>query len=248
MKWFDSLFSDKKIPTSLSKGDDIASNTTKTSYKDIKKRHPIISLTRDIFDTKKSYTPFSLRKSIEQLCESCPRYAASMTRRHWILIFVLLILAYSVYAVGFILRTEDNISALRDNPGGLMTHEGLMHLRAMRGDYQILAPIIQNPFFPLEPLATYGKALNIAYGIVMDMDILSDIESELMLWKEHASSTSIFPILDTFFTWIGSIDDDVQSVLRMLGSKGDVDVTGAEVFWQNIQKYRETWYTLLGQK
>jgi len=117
MKWFDSLFSDKKIPTSLKKGDDIASNTSKTSYKDIKKRHPIISLTRDIFDIKKSYTPFSLRKNIEQFCESYPRSIASMTRRHWILIVVLLVLAYSVYAVGFIIRTEDNISALRDNPG-----------------------------------------------------------------------------------------------------------------------------------
>lgn len=129
-----------------------------------------------------------------------------------------------------------------------MTHDGLMHLRSMRGDYQILAPIIQNPFFPLEPLATYGKVLNIVYGIVTDIDILTDIEAALMLWKDNPSSTSIFPIIDSFFAWIGSIDNDVQSVLSMLESQGDVDVTGAEMFWKNIQKHRDNWYTLLGQK
>jgi len=123
-----------------------------------------------------------------------------------------------------------------------------MRLRAMRGDFQILAPFIQNPFFPLEPLATYGRALNIAYGIVTDMDVLADVESELMSWKEHSNTQSVFPILDILFSWIGQIDDDVQSVLRMIESQGDVDVGGTKIFWQNIQKYQDTWYTILGKK
>lgn len=123
MKWFDSLFSDKKTHTSLSKGDSVAQNTSKTSYKDIRKRHPVISLTRDIFDTRKQYTPFSFRRNIEHFCEAFPKYISSLTRRHWCLIFLLLVLTYSVYAVGFIIRTENNLEALRDNPGSLMTHE-----------------------------------------------------------------------------------------------------------------------------
>jgi len=123
-----------------------------------------------------------------------------------------------------------------------------MRLRAMRGDYQILAPLIQNPFIPVEPLATYGKALNIAYNIVMDMDVLEDAETQVMRWKEVSSTTSIFPILDTIFSWITDIDSDVQSVLQMVGSQGDMDVALAQNFWINIQKYQDTWYTILGKK
>ena len=123
-----------------------------------------------------------------------------------------------------------------------------MRLRAMRGDYQILAPLIQNPFVPVEPLATYGKALNIAYNIVMDMDVLEDAETQVMRWKEVSSTTSIFPIFDTIFSWIADIDSDVQSVLQMVGAQGDMDVALAQNFWINIQKYQDTWYTILGKK
>lgn len=129
-----------------------------------------------------------------------------------------------------------------------MTHEGLMRLRRMRGDYQILAPIIQNPFFPLEPLATYGKVLNITYGIVTDIDVLYDAEAELMQWKEKSSTTSVFPIIDMVFNWMGSINPDVQSVLQMIESQNDFDIGGAKNFWDNIQKHRDTWYTILGKK
>ncbi len=123
-----------------------------------------------------------------------------------------------------------------------------MHLRAMRGDYQILAPLIQNPFIPVEPLSTYGKALNRIYGIVRGMDILEDAETQLMRWKEASNATSIFPVVDMIFSWIGDIDDDVQSVFEMIGSQGGMDVALAQNFWINIQKYRDTWYTILGKK
>lgn len=86
----------------------------------------------------------------------------------------------------------------------------------MRQDYQILAPLIQNPFIPIEPLATYGKALNIAYNIVTDMDILEDMEDEVMQWKEVSKTTTIFPVLDTFFDWIDDRDTEVQSILGMI--------------------------------
>ncbi len=123
-----------------------------------------------------------------------------------------------------------------------------MRLRAMRGDYQILAPLIQNPFIPVEPLSTYGKALNRIYGIVMGMDVLEDAETQLMQWKEASNTTSIFPVVDMIFSWIGDIDGDVQSVFEMIGSQGDMDVALAQNFWINIQKYRDTWYTILGKK
>lgn len=100
----------------------------------------------------------------------------------------------------------------------------------------------------MEPLATYGKALNRIYGIVMGMDVLEDAETQLMEWKEASNTTSIFPVVDMVFSWIGHIDDDVRSVFEMIGSQGDMDVALAQNFWINFQKYRDTWYTILGKK
>jgi hypothetical protein len=116
MKWFDSLFSDKKTHTSLKTNDDVSRNTSSRSYRDIQKRNPILSLARDVFDTRKSYTSFSLRKNIEYFCENFSSYILSLTRRHWILISLLFVLAYCVYGVGFIIRTERHVQAIQDNP------------------------------------------------------------------------------------------------------------------------------------
>ena len=175
MKWFDSLFSDKSSETSLLSKDDVAQNHSHTSYRDIKKRNPI-SLARDVFDGQKSFTPFSLRKKIDRMCETFPKYLRTLTRRHWFIVGLLLLLAYMIYGIGFIIRTERHIEALRENPGSIFTRGGFQRLRTMREDYQIVGPLIQNPFIPLEPLATYGRALNIAYGIAGNMNTLSDIE------------------------------------------------------------------------
>jgi hypothetical protein len=82
----------------------------------------------------------------------------------------------------------------------------------------------------------------------MGMDVLEDAETQLMKWKEASNATSIFPVVDMIFSWIGDIDDDVQSVFEMVGSQGDVDVASAQNFWMNLQKYQETWYTILGKK
>ncbi|MCB9806330.1 hypothetical protein H6768_00180 [Candidatus Peribacteria bacterium] len=72
----------------------------------------------------------------------------------------------------------------------------------MREDYQIIAPIIQNPIFPIEPLATYGRALRIGYDVVSRVEELSILEVELMAWKNTSSTQSIFPLLDEVFSWL----------------------------------------------
>lgn len=120
MKWFDSLFSDKSSETSLKSQDDVAQNLSHTSYRDIKKRNPI-SLARDVFDGQKSFTPFSFRKKIIRFCEACPRYVKTLTRRHWFIVGLLLLIAYMIYGAGFIIRTEHHIEALRENPGSIFT-------------------------------------------------------------------------------------------------------------------------------
>lgn len=71
MKWFDSLFSDKPSHTSVKDADDVAKNHSPKSYRDISKRAHI-SLVSGLFDSQKSYTPFSLRKKIHQLCRNTP--------------------------------------------------------------------------------------------------------------------------------------------------------------------------------
>ncbi len=115
MKWFDSLFSDKSPETSLKSKDDVAQNHSHTSYRDIKKRSPI-SLVQGIFDTRKSFTSFSLRKKILQFCEAFPVYLKTLTRRHWFIVALLLLLAYVVYGVGFLIRTERHLDNLRNQP------------------------------------------------------------------------------------------------------------------------------------
>lgn len=215
MKWFDSLFSDKSSETSLKSQNDVAQNHSHTSYQDIKKRSPI-SLVQGIFDTRKSLTPFSLRKKILRFCEACPKYLKTLTRRHWFIVALLLLLAYIVYGIGFIIRTERHLDTLREEPGALFTRDGFRKLRAMKEDYQIMAPFVQNPIFPIEPLATYGRALSILYGIVTQMDTLADIESDVMQWRASANLKSIFPIMDETFSWLRDIDPDIRSLHTMV--------------------------------
>lgn len=170
------------------------------------------------------------------------------TRRHWFLLFILLMLAYMLYGVGFLLRTEEHIAVFREDPGSIVTSEGFARLRAMRQDYQILAPVIRNPLIPLEPLATYGRALDIAFGIARDLDILGEAEASLMQWHEESRTESVFPIVDRIFAWLESIDDEIDELRDMLSVQAPgFDVGAPFALWKNILGHRETWYDLLGK-
>ncbi len=79
-----------------------------------------------------------------------------------------------------------------------------------------MAPFVQNPIFPIEPLATYGRALNILYGIVTQLDTLADIESDVMQWRDSAKTESIFPIMDDTFSWLGDIDSEIRDLHAMI--------------------------------
>lgn len=114
MKWLD-LFSHKHSQTSLKKSEDVAQNHSPKSYRDISKRAPI-NLVSGLFDTQKSYTPFTLRRHIHHFCENIPHYARKFTRGHGVIIIILTILAYAIYGMGFILRTELHLRVINDNP------------------------------------------------------------------------------------------------------------------------------------
>lgn len=115
-----------------------------------------------------------------------------------------------VYGVGFILRTESHLRELRNDPGSIMSPAGFLHLREMRRDFQILAPLIRNPIIPIEPFATYGRALDYSYRLAGRFSTLKILESDLMLWREYSNTESIFPILDDFFRWAESLRPDLK--------------------------------------
>lgn len=132
------------------------------------------------------------------------------------MVLILILLAYLIYGLGFLIRTEAHLGIIRDNPGVLATSEGLETLRSMREDYQVIAPIVQNPLFPLEPLATYGKALRIGYDMLSRMGELTAFEAGIMEWKNTSETMSVFPLVDEVFSWLGSLDSDVQKLHTMV--------------------------------
>lgn len=248
MKWFDSLFSAKKSPTSLQRDADVAKNSSHKSYRDIRKRNPILSLVQGVFDPRKSYTPFSLRKHIHEFSETWPQYLKSLTHKHWFLVLLLLILAYVVYGVGFIIRTEVHMETLRDAPGSIFTYEWFSRLRSMRRDFQVLAPIIRNPIIPIEPFATYGKALDYSYNLVAELDTLRDIEWDVMYWKQHANTMSIFPVMDDFFDWMEDMRWQISGLREIVQSENmGMDISGFFSLWENFIRNKDIWYFIAGK-
>ena len=245
MKWFD-LFSHKHSQTSLKDSGDVSKNHSPKSYRDISKRTHI-NLVSGLFDTQKSYTPFSLRRNITDFCHHIPRYVSQLTRGHWSIILILTLLAYCIYGLGFIIRTEMNLRILNDNPGALMTESWFQTLTDMRRDYQILAPVLGNPFFPIEPLATYGRVLDIGYDLVQRTDRLRDIEDDIMTWKDAADTTSVFPIVREVMKWLSSMDSDITELSRMIQTHApELGWETPYTFWTNFLKHEDIWYSLLG--
>lgn len=247
MKWLD-LFSHKHSQTSLKKSEDVAQNHSPKSYRDISKRAPI-NLVSGLFDTQKSYTPFTLRRHIHHFCENIPHYARKFTRGHGVIIIILTILAYAIYGMGFILRTELHLRVINDNPWALVTESGISTLRDMRRDYQILAPVLGNPFFPIEPFATYGRVLDIGYDLLQRTDRIHDIENDIMAWKDSSDTTSVFPIVREVMKWLSSMDSDIRELAMMLQTHApELGWETPFTLWTNFLKHEDVWYSLLGRE
>jgi hypothetical protein len=86
----------------------------------------------------------------------------------------------------------------------------------MRRDYQILAPVLGNPFFPIEPFATYGRVLDIGYDLLQRTDRIHDIENDIMAWKDVSDTTSVFPIVREIMKWLSSMDSEIRELAMML--------------------------------
>jgi uncharacterized protein (DUF608 family) len=67
-----------------------------------------------------------------------------------------------------------------------------------------------------------------------------------MQWREVSQTTSILPVVDDIFSWFSRIDDDIRELHTLLQTQS-LDTSGAFAVWENLQKNKEIWYTLLGK-
>ena len=119
----------------------------------------------------------------------------------------------------------------------------------MRRDYQILAPVIGNPFFPIEPLATYGRVLTIGYNLIHGTEKIADIESDILKWKNASNTKSIFPVLDDIFDWLSGMNSAIKQLHTMIQLRApEIDIETAFTFWNNFLKNENIWYTVLGRE
>jgi len=159
------------------------------------------------------------------------------------------VLAYAIYGLGFILRTELHLRVINNNPGALVTESGISTLRDMRRDYQILAPVLGNPFFPIEPFATYGRVIDIGYDLIQRTSKIQDIEEDIMAWRNVADTQSIFPIVRQIMRWLSGMDSDIRRLHAMIQAQApEIESEGAFTLWTNLLKHEDIWYSLLGRE
>ncbi len=82
----------------------------------------MISLSQNIFHAQKNIRS-SLRENIDIFVEEWVLMFARMTRRQWYMVLFLAFLAYIVYGIGFLVRTERHIQTIVDTPGILVSRE-----------------------------------------------------------------------------------------------------------------------------
>lgn len=68
-----------------------------------------------------------------------------------------------------------------------------------------------------------------------------------MQWREVSQTTSILPVIDDIFSWFSRIDGDIRELHTLLQTQSALDISGAFAVWENLQKNKEIWYTLLGK-
>jgi len=94
---------------------------------------------------------------------------------------------------------EDNIQALIDNPGQIVSSEGERRVKELFRDYQVIGLVANNPIFPIEPLATYGNILAHVRTVSGILHNILSTQSEFYAWREKSHTQSIFPLLNTLF-------------------------------------------------
>lgn len=252
MKWLDSLLRTKKKHTKLSWDTSVEQNLNKKSHRDIGKRTKIISLSREIFhEIHTEYSAFSWEKLIDKGIERASQIWANMTTGKWVLVIFLIFLSYIVYGLGFLIRTEDNVQALLDNPGQVVATEWQHRIKSLFQDYQIMGFVANNPIFPLEPLATYGNILSHVRAMTTILHNLLGIQSEFYEWRESSHTQSIFPLLDDLFPYLSDIAHEAESIETL--AKKFIDSDHAQGFesvkksFESFIAHQDIWYALLGK-
>jgi hypothetical protein len=174
---------------------------------------------------------------------------ATMHYGRWMLVIFLLFLAYIVYGLGFIIRTEKNIQSLIDDPIQIVSESGHHRIRDLIRDYQIIGFVANNPIFPLEPLATYGNVLYRVRSILNYLRTFSDMQADIVLWRESSHTISIFPIMDVFFRVLVGISDELRSIghnIKNVVPEQIIFTRGNDLIDVIIHN-RDIWYDLFGK-
>lgn len=173
-----------------------------------------------------------------------------MNRGRWALVIFLLLVAYIVYGLGFLIRTEKNLQSLIDDPLQIVSESGQHRIRDLFQDYQILGLVANNPLFPLEPLATYGNVLRQGRIITQDLHTLINMQSDIHAWRVSSHTKSIFPILDAAFPVIGDMTEKIHTIESDIAHfvPEQTSLTRGSAFMDALITHREIWYDLLGKK
>ncbi len=124
----------------------------------------------------------------------------------------------------------------------------MQQLRAMRADFQVLAPLVRNPLFPIEPFATYGEALDHVYTIISRLDSLEGFEKQLLSWSENPANTTILPVARNIFSWLHGLDSSISQLFSLLEKQlPDSEFQNISIPWKNLLSHEDTWLTLLGK-
>lgn len=214
MKLFDALFRWKKSSTTLSGSGISVSHSGKKIHKDIGKRSQTVSIDSVSGTSPRfQWTGHNISQFLEKILLRGWNTLTEMTLWRWSLIILILFLSYIVYGIGFVVRTENNVRALFYSSDVDIASPRMWHLLDnLWRDYQVLWVVAENPIFPLEPLASYGKILRWLRDVADSTDGILALQPQVLLWTKQREEVSIFPILESIFEGLG----DIQGVFQWL--------------------------------
>lgn len=254
MKNFDDFSRKKKPDPSLASEGLSVKDDGKPIHRDIQRKRKQVSLVSKNSLTHAKHTASrDTKEHMGDWMRSVQAFFTNMTLLQMCVILCVCFLGFVVYGLGFMLRTEKNITTwMSDNRADIISQMG-GRLNVLWRDYQIIGFIAENPLLPLEPLASYGRVLATLRTISSHIDEILALQPAALAWKNDAGSQSIFPLLDSVFVHLETIDKLLvridPSLKRLVGantSSGKM-LAGSLASLHSFITHRDMWYAILGK-
>ncbi len=254
MKLFDDFSRCKKPEHKLPGKELSVRDDGKPIHRDIEKKRKDVSLvSKDSLSNAKHTDSRNIREHATGWTTQMGKFFSQMTLLQMCVILCVCFLGFVVYGLGFMLRTEKNITTwMSDNSSDMISQMG-GRLNVLWRDYQIVGFVAENPIVPLEPLASYGRVLATLRTISSHIDDMLALQPDALVWKDNAETQSIFPLLDNVFGHLETIDRLLArvdpSLKRLVGantSSGKILASSLASF-RSFVAHRDTWYNILGK-